>query len=166
MSRARQLIEFAIKGEETPSPRGQRFTLKKDIVDVECWNFSKGETGTIPAGTSIEVQNVDSPGRTTIQVQLKEGILVQSNGKTGAGWRFIVPNDVLSDAIGVEIPNDIDVAGMLMAFDQGELNKEEIISLFQNLVSTGTIKSLEGRYARFANQLIEKGLIKGKKLER
>jgi len=49
------------------------------------------------------------------------------------------------------ITNDI------IAYEQGELDKDETIELFQTLISTGVAWSLQGSYGRTATQLIEAG---------
>jgi hypothetical protein len=45
----------------------------------------------------------------------------------------------------------------LIAFEEGELSKDEIIVLFQELVDTGIVWSLQGVYGRTAEALIQAG---------
>jgi len=61
----------------------------------------------------------------------------------------------------------IDVVGLIMAFEQGELNDNDTITLFAELVRTGQAWSLQGSYGRGATSLIEQGYIskKGKILK-
>ncbi len=47
----------------------------------------------------------------------------------------------------------------IIAYEQGELEEEEIIELFQNLVDTGMAWQLQGSYGRTACALIEAGLV-------
>ena len=48
-----------------------------------------------------------------------------------------------------------DIVGKIMAFEQGELDNEEVYSLFQFLLDSGMIHSLQGSYQRMAQQLID-----------
>lgn len=45
----------------------------------------------------------------------------------------------------------------IIAFECGELEEGEEIALFQELIDTGTIYSLQGSYQRAAQALIEAG---------
>lgn len=161
-SPANSVFEYALGGE----PESKRVKLVQPLTDVECWNSTKGATATLPAGTEIEIQGPGGNKSTTIQAGWSEndGGIPLSDGTVG--YRFIVPNDQLAAAIGREVEDQFDVVGQLMAFDEGELDREETIALFQHLVTSGIIKSIEGRYARIAQQLIDKGLVKGKRPER
>lgn len=47
----------------------------------------------------------------------------------------------------------------IIDFENGELDDEEAIELFQELVNTGLAWTLQGHYGRTAEELIEKGLI-------
>lgn len=51
----------------------------------------------------------------------------------------------------------LDQVGMIMAFEQGELDENGIIQLFQNLIDTGLAWQLQGSYGRTAAALIEAG---------
>ena len=48
---------------------------------------------------------------------------------------------------------------LLMAFEQGELDEDEVIDLFQELVNTGYAWRLQGFYGRIAMNLIQAGLV-------
>ena len=48
----------------------------------------------------------------------------------------------------------------LIAYEEGQLNEDEEIALFQHLIETGTCWQLQGHYHRVAATLIEAGLIK------
>jgi hypothetical protein len=47
----------------------------------------------------------------------------------------------------------------IIAFENGELDDEQIVTLFQALCDTGMIYDLQGSYQRVAEQLIAEGLI-------
>ena len=54
----------------------------------------------------------------------------------------------------------MDQIDKIMAFENGELQEDEVISLFQELVNSGMAWQLRGSYGRLAQQLIDEGLIK------
>lgn len=47
----------------------------------------------------------------------------------------------------------------IIAYEQGELGQDEIITLFQQLVDSGMAWRLQGHYGRTARMLIEMGLV-------
>jgi hypothetical protein len=47
----------------------------------------------------------------------------------------------------------------IVSYEEGELNQDQTIQLFQELCDTGLIMKLQGHYGRFAFQLMEAGLI-------
>jgi hypothetical protein len=53
----------------------------------------------------------------------------------------------------------------IIAFEDGLLNDEAVIKLFQRLVDTGIVWGLQGAYGRAAVQLIEAGLVTPKEEE-
>jgi hypothetical protein len=54
---------------------------------------------------------------------------------------------------------NMDVVGQIMAFEQGELENEEVFALFQFLLDSGMIHSLQGSYQRMAEDLLLSGKI-------
>ncbi len=52
-----------------------------------------------------------------------------------------------------------DIVGKIMAFEQGELANEEVYALFQFLLDSGMIHSLQGSYQRMAEELILAGKV-------
>ena len=53
----------------------------------------------------------------------------------------------------------MDIVGKIMAFEQGELENEEVYALFQFLLDSGMIHSLQGSYQRMAEHLLLAGVI-------
>jgi len=51
------------------------------------------------------------------------------------------------------------LVGSIIAYEQGELNDQEIVCLFAELVKSGMAWSLQGSYGRTANALIKEGWI-------
>jgi len=47
----------------------------------------------------------------------------------------------------------------IVEYENGELNQDQTIQLFQELVDSGLIMQLQGHYGRMAFQLMEAGLI-------
>ena len=52
-----------------------------------------------------------------------------------------------------------DIVGQIMAFEQGELEDGEVYALFQFLLDSGMIYSLQGSYQRMAEDLLLAGVI-------
>ncbi len=51
----------------------------------------------------------------------------------------------------------------IMAYEGGEMDKEQVIEMFQEMVDDGSVWQLQGSYGRMAANLIDAGLVIGKK---
>lgn len=52
-----------------------------------------------------------------------------------------------------------DTVGAIMAYEEGELDEEGTIELFQHLLDTGVVWQLQGHYGRAAQSMINHGII-------
>jgi len=52
-----------------------------------------------------------------------------------------------------------EITEKIIAYEDGTLNDEETVKLFQELVDTGFINHLQGSYQRMAELLINEGLV-------
>lgn len=60
-----------------------------------------------------------------------------------------------------ECDNGID-PNALVAWEQGDLDEEQVARLFQRLIDTGTIAHLQGTYQREAHRLVASGACRGR----
>lgn len=56
-------------------------------------------------------------------------------------------------------PTPFDTVGQIIAYEEGELDEDETVGLFQHLVDNGQAWSLQGSYGRTATDLINAGLV-------
>lgn len=56
----------------------------------------------------------------------------------------------------------MDQVDKIIAYEQGDLDEEETIELFQELVDSGLAWKLQGSYGRTAASLIQAGLVVAK----
>ena len=52
-----------------------------------------------------------------------------------------------------------DIVGKIMAFEDGEMENDEVFALFQFLLDSGMMHSLQGAYQRMAEELLLAGKI-------
>jgi hypothetical protein len=64
-----------------------------------------------------------------------------------------------------EVTKRYDITGDIIAYENGELNDEQVIGLFQYLVDSGLAWTLQGHYGRMAKALIEAGYVTPKSKE-
>jgi len=54
----------------------------------------------------------------------------------------------------------IDLVDRIMAYEQGDMDQEDTLRFFQELIDTGLAFKLQGHYGRTAARLIEAGLVR------
>lgn len=52
---------------------------------------------------------------------------------------------------------DADIVNRIMAYESGELDYDEIVVLFQDLIDSGLVWNLQGHYGRIARMLLDDG---------
>lgn len=57
----------------------------------------------------------------------------------------------------LDAPKPFDLVGQITLYEDGQLDEESVVALFQHLVDTGLAWSLQGSYGRMAEQLIRSG---------
>ena len=55
--------------------------------------------------------------------------------------------------------NSNSITERVVSYEQGELDQDQTIQLFQELLNSGLVWKLQGHYGRLAYQLVEAGLI-------
>lgn len=55
------------------------------------------------------------------------------------------------------------VVDKIIAYEQGDMDQEEMVEFFQELVDDGLAFTLQGHYGRTAARLIEAGLVRPRK---
>jgi hypothetical protein len=59
----------------------------------------------------------------------------------------------------VKLPPAYDVTGNIIAYEEGKLDNEDILTLFVHLLNSGLAWKLQGHYGRAAKGLVESGYI-------
>jgi hypothetical protein len=54
----------------------------------------------------------------------------------------------------------IDLVDRIMAYEQGEMDQEQTVQFFQELIDDGLASHLQGHYGRTAVRLIKAGLVR------
>jgi hypothetical protein len=52
------------------------------------------------------------------------------------------------------------IVDKIMSYEQGEMEQEETVAFFQELIDDGLVWRLQGHYGRTATRLIEAGLVR------
>ncbi len=55
------------------------------------------------------------------------------------------------------------MVGKIIAFESGEMDNDEVVEFFQELINNGMAWTLQGSYGRLASQLIDQGLCQPRK---
>lgn len=138
---------------------GKTVVLKEPVFEVECWNFTDGSLHVLTSGSRLRVEHVHDETSTVVTLVDEKGgapgvELVQKDGSKSTGYRFIVENVKLANATGLDMPAKTrNVVAEMMAWEQGELDEEGTLSLFQHLKDEGTLYELQGCYGREARRL-------------
>lgn len=53
----------------------------------------------------------------------------------------------------------MDIVSQIIEFEDGELDEENAVALFSELIKTGLAWKMQGSYGRIANGLIEAGIL-------
>ena len=53
----------------------------------------------------------------------------------------------------------LDIVDQIMAYESGEMEDEDVVRFFAQLIKDGTCWQLQGHYGRVATSLIEQGII-------
>lgn len=54
-------------------------------------------------------------------------------------------------------PVAFDVVGKIIEYEEGSMNREEMVEFFQELINSGLVWQLQGSYGKTAEQLIRSG---------
>lgn len=134
---------------------GKTVVLKKELRDIECWNWIGPDRVILPAGTSIRTLHANDATQTTIGVTEPRGLdFSLPDGSTRTGYRFIVPNDLLREATGLPFPQKTqDLVGDILRFEGGEMDEQETREFLGGLRKAGLLGQLQGSYGRAAAAL-------------
>jgi hypothetical protein len=136
-----------------PVTDAQRGALERAVRDLisEAWMAGEKEA---------EGRTSEEFARDEIDAQ---GYEFTADGQLYAGDPGVVTeadDDAAGEAEGVRAGFEgMDQVDKIIAYEQGDLNDAETIALYQELVNSGVVWSLQGRYGRTARDLIEAGLV-------
>ena len=145
-------------------PYGEVFELQETIFDVECWNSTDKEgRADLEKGLRIQLQCVNDSTRTTVLASTSQsnddsrihqgGILLRNGQK---GYRFIIPNDVLSKAIQIPFPEKTpDLIGDIIDYEGGNMDEDRARKFLEGIHESKLDKKLQGNYGR-ATRHVEK----------
>ena len=68
--------------------------------------------------------------------------------------------DCAKDTLPEQTPEPFDYVAFTIAYEDDALSDEEVVKGFQHLIDSGLVWSLQGRYGRQAQRLIDHGLCK------
>jgi len=139
-------------------PYKQTLPLLHPLPKSQCWNSTNGSTADLPAGLLITVEGGYDAWNTTILAstcgssaypadpRIHIGGLPLTDGTLG--YRFIIPNQTLGEALGVSMPKKTgDIIGDIIAYESGEASPSQTRRLFRSLKKTGIGKKLQGHYS-------------------
>lgn len=92
---------------------GQYYKLQQP-VSAECWNHQDSSMTDLPTGATLKVEHTYDGRHTTCMMQDIPDGFICSNGQRG--YRFIINNVLLREAIGEHIPDETyDLVGAIIA---------------------------------------------------
>lgn len=62
-----------------------------------------------------------------------------------------------------EVQMSADIVDKIMTYEQGDMDEQETVKFFEELINTGLASRLQGHYGRTAARLIEAGLVQPRK---
>lgn len=127
--------------------------LKRDLQNVECWNFSNGRKDlVVPAGTRLQVQRHYDRQRMRALIKGAEGEPdgflfpgINADGSASRGYVIIADTADLSDALGLELTTQEydDFLDLIMAHETVGLTPEDEARMFAD----PRCRQLQGYYS-------------------
>jgi hypothetical protein len=130
-----------------------------------CYREQAFAKPTLPGGFNIKygvshASNGECFGSASIHVSLPTGSKSfgglgskNSDGTFEQGIAYIITNFAQKN-----VRAQYDITGNIIAFENGELEQDDLVILFQHLIDNGMAWSLQGSYGRTAVSLIQSGL--------